>query len=681
MSFFREKILYPLLGVKSIDMASVGMAKPQKRPDTSSGALADAYDTNELVYACVSIKASASTDPRLIVEIKDSEGNWQEEPGHPFRRLFMQPNEDMDETAFMKAAVTSNQVAGAFYAEIVRSGAGGPVELRPLDPTKITPKYRKLADGSRELDHYEWKDGTYTSEIDPEDMLVRSDWHIGKQRSPLARAMGNVNIDTLQTDFVRGFFEAGAVPSGILKIHGRTVQQKESDRLRLQWRAKYSRAQGNVHDVAVLDQNADYERIGAQLNELESELLRAVSETRICQVFGVPPLIVYAYIGLMRATYSNLDEAWAQFWKTTMSALLKEWRIFFTLNLLSEFVPVDDVLDEKIRLRWDTTNVSALQEDVDAVHSRVRDDFTAGLLTLNEARAALGAGAWPDDDLGETNPHLLSLIARAQSPDLLALIADELDKAKAVDERSLAQGVVREIHALRGARPFGLLGNPNTETPRATAEFPSLTPGIDWQLVEKQRAEREEEREELEDYELSVFLLAQEAAAGEVDRDDFVEDLQGMAFESYVAFYLLGMLEDSDGVLTEDEWDEIGEQAGYAFTAAEAWGDDIVDGRSGGAYDDDADGVANDKLNNRASLWGGAAAGLLVLGRRRRRDDPLFVWVRGATEEPCSDCVSLNGVQMRASQWRLMPFYPRASNLECQGYNCQCDFYEVEETE
>ena len=36
--------------------------------------------------------------------------------------------------------------------------------------------------------------------------------------------------------------------------------------------------------------------------------------------FGVPPLIVYAYVGLLRATYSNLKEAWSSFWDASMKS-------------------------------------------------------------------------------------------------------------------------------------------------------------------------------------------------------------------------------------------------------------------------------------------------------------------------------------------------------------------------
>ena len=115
-------------------------------------------------------------------------------------------------------------------------------------------------------------------------------------------------------------------------------------------------------------------------------------------VFGVPPLIVYAYVGLLRATYSNLKEAWGGFWDATMSPAFKEWRAFWTWALLPEFEDERDIQAERVRLHYDMTQVAALQEDVDAMQTRARANWSAGGITLNEYRAAIGYGARPGGD-------------------------------------------------------------------------------------------------------------------------------------------------------------------------------------------------------------------------------------------------------------------------------------------
>ena len=47
---------------------------------------------------------------------------------------------------------------------------------------------------------------------------------------------------------------------------------------------------------------------------------------------------------------------------------------------------------------YDYTHVQELQEALDAVHARTREDWKAGLITLNEAREQLGYDPAPDGD-------------------------------------------------------------------------------------------------------------------------------------------------------------------------------------------------------------------------------------------------------------------------------------------
>jgi hypothetical protein len=142
--------------------------------------------------------------------------------------------------------------------------------------------------------------------------------------------------------------------------------------------------------VAVLDDNADYEQIGSSLETLDSETLRSFSESRVCMVFDVPPLIVYAYVGLLRATYSNLREAWAGFWDATLTPLYSEIASWLLWDLLPEFEDPERIYSERVRLSWDLSSVPWLQEDVTAMQERARLNFQAGALTLNEFREAIG---------------------------------------------------------------------------------------------------------------------------------------------------------------------------------------------------------------------------------------------------------------------------------------------------
>jgi HK97 family phage portal protein len=381
----------------------IGVQDRPRYPDVSPEALAKAHRRNELVFACVQAKANAMADPRLVVEERQPDGTYAEVPGHPLRRLWMRPNDKMDEAAFLRALVVSRDIFGKFVNENLTSGADMLVGLNPLNPAKISPKAEADAQGRQLLAGYVWRDGGSAVTFRTNELTIYEppDW----VNPPAAEVgLGSVDGDNAQTDYVRAFFNNAGVPSGILKVKG-TYSQEKTDNLKGKWRANYGRVTGHQHDIAVLDDNADYQAIGAKLNELSADTIRMTTESRIAMVFGVPPLIVYAYVGLMRATYSNLKEAYKGFWDLTLSPLLKEIAAWVTLVLLPQFEPMERILDEQIRVRFDTSRVAALQDDEDRKQARARDSFRAGGLTLNEFRAAIGQAA---DSEGDYYLRLLS---------------------------------------------------------------------------------------------------------------------------------------------------------------------------------------------------------------------------------------------------------------------------------
>jgi len=400
------------------------------------------------VFSCIGAKATAATDPRLIVQQRSGTGEWAEVSGHPLRRLLMRPNPYMDEASFLRAAIVSWDVARVFYAEIVRSGTSGrgPIaELWPLNPASMTP--RRV---NGEVIGYVWREGRDTVEYGLKDLLIRhpAGWH---DPAPLAVALGAVDADSAMTDFVRAFFNNGGVPSGILTIKGRTLTQLQSDDIRDKWRSKFSRRTGVQQDIAVLDDNAEYQQTGANLDQLESDKVRGVSEARICMVFGVPPQVVGAYVGLMHATYSNYQQAQQAFWDNTLTPMFKDWQSWLTWHLLNEFASEELIYSERVRLHWDMSAVAALQDDVDATQERGRANLLAGALTLNEFRGIIGEQ--PDQSGGNYYLRPAAMVAvpanTAPAPPMLEQAGRALlPQLKALQSTSTARIERRIKHAV-----------------------------------------------------------------------------------------------------------------------------------------------------------------------------------------------------------------------------------------
>jgi HK97 family phage portal protein len=267
------------------------------------------------------------------------------------------------------------------------------VAIHPLNPACMRPIVSRV---NRETIGYEWSDGQQRKEYSLEDLLIRSApaWY---DPPPLVAALGATESDSAQTDYIRSFFENGGVPPGLLK-YSMPLNDEKRDAIRDKWRSAYGNRFGRQHDIGILDSNVEYQQTGSKLDELQSQTLRSVAESRICMVFGVPPLIVYAYVGLLRATYSNLGEAWRGFWDATMSPTFKELRDFWTWNLLTEYEDGRTIASEQIKLAYDMSTVAALQEDVDDMQTRARANFQAKGISRNEYRAAIGYPARPGDD-------------------------------------------------------------------------------------------------------------------------------------------------------------------------------------------------------------------------------------------------------------------------------------------
>jgi HK97 family phage portal protein len=345
--------------------------------------------TSEIVYACLKIKADSARDPQLIVQRKITKGTkteYQEVADHPFTQLMARPNPLMTEADFMAAAVASWDMTTPrrFYAAKVYV-SGVLTELWPLNPIHMQPRYNS----SHERIGWTWADGLRTVDYTNDDILVREapSWY---DPAPGVVALSSATSDAEHTRYIENFFLNGGIPPVFLKDTQRFLSTPQRDEIRQKWLAIYGNASGGQHGIGILDAGQEISKVGSIIKDLDNESLRSFAESRICMLFGVPPLIIYAYVGLLRATYSNLSEAWQSFWDATMSPALRDWRLFLTFGLLTEYESEQDIRTKKVRLHYDMSNVAAYQDDVDAVAERVRGDYQAGLITRNEARTQRG---------------------------------------------------------------------------------------------------------------------------------------------------------------------------------------------------------------------------------------------------------------------------------------------------
>jgi hypothetical protein len=148
-----------------------------------------------------------------------------------------------------------------------------------------------------------------------------------------------------------------------------------------------------------------------------------------------------------------------------MSPAFKEWRAFWTWNLLTEFEDERDVRSERLRLDYDMSRVAALQEDVDAISLRARENWKAGLVQFNEARTALGLPPDPEreDEYRQSSGVMTGTAEQLDNPPVPTTVLADEDADEEDDANAPAKG--------RKARDSGSVQSIERRMERALASY------------------------------------------------------------------------------------------------------------------------------------------------------------------------------------------------------------------
>jgi len=355
-------------------------------PDSSYESSArSGYGRNELVYACIFMKASNL--PQSVLRVYPS-GQGEPLEDHRLRRLLAQPNPVTDEFSFLELSVTYLDLAGNCYWLILRGRDGLPAELWPLRPDLIrifptsSPRvwdYGYILDPSSQPRTVNAKiipiprgDLIHVKYPNPQDA------YFGQPKlRPAARATA---LDNAATDFVDTLLRNYAVPGVVIETAEATNEEVTS-KLKAKWRKAFG---GNRKgDPAFLQQGMKVTPLGMTLTDLEFGDLRAYTETHICSVLGVPAVLVGAKTGLDRSTFSNMQEARASMWEESLFGLQRRFVAPVRGQLLPEFAGVGRA---RARVDWDNSAVPALREAESARWERATNALARGGITINDFR-------------------------------------------------------------------------------------------------------------------------------------------------------------------------------------------------------------------------------------------------------------------------------------------------------
>lgn len=341
----------------------------------------EGFTENAVIYAAIMYKVRALIAAPLRAYSGTPEEPELLPPENPLTKLVARPNPWQSWSEFQGLAEVFLNLSGNCYIYLDEERSAMYL-LRP-DQVKIVPKpggkelmgflYVPVGKTQADAIPYLPQDIIHIRLPNPLDPLDG----LGYGLAPLSPGARSTDVDNQVTRYLQIFFQKGAMPPGLLKYD---ISLDESDvvRAKERWQEIYGGVE-NWADIAVLDQGGEYQRLGLGFNEMGFEGIDERNEARESMVFGVPPILIGARVGLKHATYSNYEEARKAFWEDTM---VPELRMFETeyqhyLGNGNEFVA------------FDLSKVPALSPSATEERQASKDAFQSAAITRNEYRAAL----------------------------------------------------------------------------------------------------------------------------------------------------------------------------------------------------------------------------------------------------------------------------------------------------
>lgn len=352
------------------------------------------YKRNVYVYRCVNLIANTLSGVPVRLFHKDGSEKDTEVESHPALDLIRQPNEFQGQTDFIKNLIAYLQIAGNTYVESVSPSKSSP----PRELFLIRPDLMKIIAGDRvkPILGYEYSYNGLKHLFPFEDIFhgklfnPLEDPIIGYGQSPLEPALKSVTLVNESMDWNNSLLQNGACPSAILKMAGSLTddQRKElQDEIEREWQGAENRGK-----VFIAEEGMDWQQVSLSPKDLQILDLLAIGAKQICITYGIDSSLISDG---SNKTYSNFKESRSALYEDVILPLA-DWFADDFLNtwLLPKFPGT-----ENMYFSHNTDDIEALNEDRLHVYERTISAFDKGLISLNEAREALGYSELTEDEM------------------------------------------------------------------------------------------------------------------------------------------------------------------------------------------------------------------------------------------------------------------------------------------
>lgn len=433
----------------------------------------------------------ASLEARLgvLTQTKDGEDLTSD---HELVDLLRNPNPHQSGSALLLGMFASWFTDGNAYLLKVRDGTG---KVRQLwycphwlidpeedhqDPTVFISRYRYKPGGTEEVEIAVSEVVHLRHGVDPR--------NVRKGLSPMKILLREIFNDDEAANFVASLLLNGGVPGIVLSPRDPNSVSHESLKATKDY-IKQQFGRSKRGEPLALGAPTDIKEFGYDPQKMNLDIVRNVSEERVCAVLAMPAAVVGFGSGMEQtkvgATLSELHRiAWVDCVIPNQELMAEELH----RNLAADFR-----LKPNQRLAWDRDKVYALSEDRGKEASRLAELVAAAVMKRSEARRKLRLEVSPEDDVyhlpfsvtleGPGAPPLLpetataTKAARRRLDKRQSQILRSMDKIKAAHSKVLERRMVDFFSKLGDAARRAYLetgGKADQDELRVEAVFSSM---------------------------------------------------------------------------------------------------------------------------------------------------------------------------------------------------------------
>ena len=345
------------------------------------------------VYSCVNLLSkTVASLPLRMYRIDQATGKSYEAPNHPLNDLLEhQPNPWQTAWDFRAMMQMHLSLRGNAYAEIISGARGFADRLEPLHPDRVVVE--RMPDNSLRYT-VSTERGGIRQLLSDEMLHIRSAIAPGGIRgvSPVSYARETIGLGLATEEHGARLFSNGARPSGVVTIP-KAMTDAGFERFKSEWNSMYS-GLANSGRTPILEEGAEFKAIALSSEDAQFLSTREFQIEEIARWFDVPPVMLH---------HMTKASSWGTGVEAIMLAFVRN-NLMPWLNAWTQVIRRDLILAPNLyEARFD---VEALQRG----DSKAQSEFfsklvTSGIITRNEARAALGYNPLPglDEPLVQSN--------------------------------------------------------------------------------------------------------------------------------------------------------------------------------------------------------------------------------------------------------------------------------------